>query len=42
MKKKLKQITPNTDAKSAGRLPQRIAVNRTTNKKVKATVVELM
>ena len=42
MKKKLKHTTPKTEAKSAGLLPQRIAANSTTNKKVKATVVELM
>ena len=42
IKKKLKHTTPNTEAKSAGLLPQRIAAKSTTSKKARATVVEFM
>jgi hypothetical protein len=42
MKKKLKEVTPRTEARIAGFLPQRIAAKRTTSKKARATVVELI
>ena len=41
-KKKLKLSIPKTDATSAGPLPRNSATRRTTNRKIRATVVELI